>query len=65
MMRWPRQCGKFGEKIRYYYDSLHFLTIALSLTFLIYSSYARKDWGRGLDAVAKREEAVFDSYHEK
>mmetsp|Transcript_19510 Transcript_19510/g.47108 ORF Transcript_19510/g.47108 Transcript_19510/m.47108 type:complete len:314 (-) Transcript_19510:715-1656(-) len=27
--------------------------------------YARKDWGRGLDAVAKKEEADFDSYHEK
>jgi enoyl-CoA hydratase/carnithine racemase len=27
--------------------------------------YARDDWGRGLEAVAKKREADFDSYHSK
>lgn len=27
--------------------------------------YARMDWGRGLDAVAQKREAVFDDYHSK
>jgi enoyl-CoA hydratase len=26
--------------------------------------YARQDWGRGLDAVARKEEADFDAYHD-